>query len=270
MVPNANGIPGAWQLMNLAQQIWRSTLGRKYLMAGTGALLFLFLIGHLVGNLQVFGPPELINTYAHFLKSKPGLVWGARLGLLAVVGIHIASAISLSSQSRAARPVPYGGVTAAYGAPANSRYMLQSGLVILAFVVYHLAHFTALLPGINGVGNFHRLETTLPNGIRTHDVYAMVVLGFGVWWVSLFYLIAQALLFLHLSHGLSAMFQSLGLRNHNWWPRVTLFAKVASLALFIGYASIPLAVLAGLGRDQAAAAVHQLQHAPADGKGVGH
>lgn len=235
-------------------------------MAGTGALLFCFLIGHLIGNLQVFGPPELINNYAYFLKSKPGLVWGARLGLLALVGLHIASAISLSAQNKAARPVPYAGGKAPYAAALNSRTMLLSGLTILAFVIYHLLHFTALTPGINGVGDFRGLETVLPSGIKSHDVYAMMIIGFGVWWVSLFYLIAQALLFMHLSHGLSSMFQSLGLRNHVWWPRITLFAKVASVALFVGYASIPVSILAGMGRDYATKARHELQHAPAGGK----
>jgi len=239
-------------------------------MAGTGALLFFFLIGHLIGNLQVFGSPELINNYAYFLKSKPGLVWGARLGLLTLVGLHIASAISLSAQNRAARPIPYGGVKTPYAAPLNSRTMLLSGLIILAFVVYHLLHFTALLPGINGIGDFSRLETTLPSGIKVHDVYAMMILGFGVWWVSLFYLVAQVLLFTHLSHGLSSMFQSLGFRSHVWWPAITRFAQVTSLALFVGYASIPVAILSGLGRDYAAKVKHELQHAPAGGKELGH
>ena len=132
--------------MNLIDRVWQSSLGRKYLMALTGAALFLFLIGHLLGNLQVFGPPELINEYAHFLKSKPGLLWGARLGLLACVAVHIASAVSLSALNKAARPVGYA-KPGAYGASRASHYMLASGLVILAFVVYHLAHFTALLPG---------------------------------------------------------------------------------------------------------------------------
>lgn len=251
--------------MNLAQLIWRSSLGRKYLMAGSGLLLFGFLIGHLLGNLQVFGSPDLINTYAYFLKSKPGLLWGARLGLLVVIGVHLASAISLTLQNRAARPVPYAAGGKAYGAPANSRTMVLSGSVILAFVIYHLLHFTALLPAINGVGDFRKLETTLPNGVRVHDVYAMMILGFQVWWVTLFYLIAQVLLFLHLSHGLSSMFQSLGLRNHTWWPRVRGFAQAASLALFVGYASIPIAVLAGLGGGYAEKARHGLQHAAVSG-----
>jgi succinate dehydrogenase / fumarate reductase cytochrome b subunit len=254
--------------MNLVQHIWRSTLGRKYLMALTGALLFFFLIGHLLGNLQVFGAPELINSYAHFLKSKPGLLWGVRLGLLAVVGLHIASALSLSAQNRAARPVPYAGVKKPYGAPLNSRTMLVSGLVILAFVIYHLLHFTALLPGVNGVGDFRNLETALRDGTKSHDVYAMMILGFQVWWVSLFYLFAQALLFMHLSHGLASMFQSLGWRTHAWWPRVTLFARVVSVALFLGYASIPVAVLAGLGKSYTEKVKLAVVQADAPGKEV--
>jgi succinate dehydrogenase / fumarate reductase cytochrome b subunit len=235
--------------MNLLQRIWGSSLGKKYVMALTGIALFLFVIGHLVGNLQVFGAPDAINTYAHFLKSKPGLIWGARLGLLVTVGLHVAAALSLTAASKAARPVQYVGGSA-YGASTRSRYMLVSGLVILAFVIYHLLHFTALLPGLNGTVDFKSLHTTLPDGTKTHDVYAMMIRGFQVWWVAAFYLIAQGLLFAHLSHGLSALFQSLGLRNHVWWPRITGFANVASILIFLGYASIPLAVLVGgMGRD---------------------
>jgi succinate dehydrogenase / fumarate reductase cytochrome b subunit len=179
--------------------------------------------------------------------------------------------VSLSAQNRAARPVPYGGVKTPYAAPLNSRTMLLSGVTILAFVIYHLLHFTALMPGVNGVGDFRHLETTLPTGVKAHDVYAMMVLGFGVWWVSLAYLIAQSLLFMHLSHGLASMFQSLGFRSHTWWPRVQLFAKVASVALFVGYASIPVAILAGMGSnsDNVKKAQHQLLHTADGGKG-GH
>lgn len=209
-------------------------------MAGTGAALFLFVIGHLIGNLQVFGPPELINNYAHFLQSKPLLVWGARLGLLVIVGLHIATAAQLTAANKAARPVGYAGGEA-YGSTWQSRYMLMSGIVILAFIIYHLAHFTALLPGINGVGDFSKLKTVL-HGEEVRDVYAMMVLGFQVWWVTLFYLVAQALLFIHLGHGIASAFQSLGFRNHVWWPRIQCLAKVASIAIFIGYALIPTAI----------------------------
>jgi succinate dehydrogenase / fumarate reductase cytochrome b subunit len=227
--------------MNLINRVWQSSLGKKYVMALTGCALFVFVIGHLIGNLQVFGSPDLINSYGHFLKSKPALLWAVRLGLLACVGLHIAAAITLTAQNKAARPEGYAG-GATYGSTLASRTMLVSGLVIAAFIIYHLAHFTVLLPGINGVGDFTKLEAALPGGEKTHDVYAMMVLGFQVWWVVLFYLIAQALLFMHLGHGVAGMFQSLGFRNHVWWPRIAAFAKVASIAIFIGYASIPIAI----------------------------
>ncbi len=247
--------------MNLITRVWQSTLGKKYIMAITGVALFAFVVGHLLGNLQVFGAPDLINTYAHFLKSKPGLLWGARLGLLACVAVHIAAAVTLSALNKEARPQAYAGGSA-YGSTTASRYMLVSGLVILAFVVYHLAHFTVLLPGINGRGDFSKLTTTL-EGQAVSDVYAMMILGFQVWWVVLFYLVAQALLFMHLSHGLSAMFQSFGFRNHVWWPRIQIFARAASVALFVGYASIPIAIfLRVVGDEYAEKARHQFSQAP--------
>jgi succinate dehydrogenase / fumarate reductase cytochrome b subunit len=212
----------------------------KFVMAASGALLFLFVVGHLVGNLQVFGPPDLINTYAHFLQSKPGLVWSARLGLLVIVVLHIVSASHLSAMNRRARPVAYA-TPQGWGSPWYSRYMLMSGIVIFAFIVYHLAHFTALLPGINGAGDFRKLTTVL-HGSVVPDVYGIMILGFQVWWVSLFYIVAQGLLFMHLRHGLASMFQSLGFRNHACWPRVEGFARFASIAIFIGYTLIPAAI----------------------------
>jgi succinate dehydrogenase / fumarate reductase cytochrome b subunit len=236
--------------MSTVAGIFKSSLGRKFVMAATGGLLFLFVIGHLVGNLQVFGPPELINTYAHFLQSKPTLVWSARLGLLVLVALHITTAVQLSMANKEARPVGYAGGTA-YGSTWQSRYMLVSGLVILFFIAYHLAHFTALLPGINGVGDFSKLRTEL-HGEEVRDVYAMMVLGFQVWWVALFYLVAQALLFIHLGHGLASMFQTFGLRNHVWWPRIQFFARTASIAIFVGYALIPISIyLRVIGADYA-------------------
>src|SRR5688572_5089483 len=243
--------------MNLVNRIWQSSLGKKYVMALTGGALFAFVIGHLVGNLQVFGAPDLINTYAHFLKSKPALLWGARLGLLACVALHIAAAVALTALNREARPEGYAHDTS-YGSTTASRYMMVSGLVIAAFVFYHLAHFTVLLPGVNGVGDFRKL-TTILHGELVPDAYAMMILGFQVWWVVLFYLIAQALLFTHLSHGLSAMFQSLGLRNHVWWPRIQCFAKFASIAVFVGYTIIPVSIfLRIVGADYAATKRYEL------------
>jgi succinate dehydrogenase / fumarate reductase cytochrome b subunit len=219
-------------------------------MAGTGVLLLLFVVGHLVGNLQVFGPPELLNNYAHFLQSKPLMVWGVRLGLLTIVALHILTAAQLTVQNKEARPGGSAGGEA-YGSEWQSRYMLMSGIVILAFILYHLAHFTARLPGINGVGDFTQLKTLL-HGETVPDVYGMVILGFQVWWVSLFYLVAQALLFIHLGHGIASAFQSFGFRNHVWWPRIQFVAKAASIAIFIGYALIPASIyLRVIGADYA-------------------
>ena len=236
--------------MSTVSGLFKSSLGKKFVMAATGVLLFLFVVGHLVGNLQIFGAPEQINTYAHFLKSKPLMLWGVRFGLLAIVALHVISAVQLTAQNREARPVGYAGGDT-YGSTWQSRYMLVSGSVIAAFILYHLAHFTALLPGINGVGDFSKLKTVL-HGETVSDVYAMMILGFQVWWVTLFYLVAQALLFIHLGHGLASMFQTFGMRNHVWWPRIRCFARAASIAVFIGYAAIPISIyLRVVGSDYA-------------------
>jgi hypothetical protein len=153
--------------MSIVAGILKSSLGKKYIMAGTGVFLILFVVGHLVGNLQVFGPPELINNYAHFLQSKPVLVWSARLGLLVIVGLHIATAVQLSVANKEARPVGYADGKI-YGASWASRYMLVSGLVIAAFIVYHIAHFTALIPGISGATDFRKLRNRAA-GVSGHS-----------------------------------------------------------------------------------------------------
>lgn len=236
--------------MSTVPGLFKSSLGKKFVMAATGGLLVLFVVGHLVGNLQIFGAPEQINTYAHFLKSKPLMLWGVRFGLLAIVALHIITAVQLSLQNKEARPVGYA-VDPVYGSTWQSRYMLVSGSVIAAFILYHLAHFTALLPGINGVGDFSKLKTVL-HGETVSDVYAMMILGFQVWWVTLFYLVAQALLFIHLGHGLASSFQTFGLRDPVWWPRIRCFARAASIAIFIGYAVIPISIyLRVVGADYA-------------------
>ncbi len=239
--------PGGHKLifhMSPIQKLFTSSLGKKYLMALSGALLFGFVIAHLLGNLQVFLGPEAINAYGHFLQSKPGLVWGARLGLLAIVGIHIWTAVKLSAENKAARPVAYANwhpTVATYA----SRTMFMSGLIIAAFIVYHLLHFTVKAP-VNFTGqDFHEMTYTL-DGQAVHDVYGMMITGFQQPLVAVFYLVAMALLCLHLSHGLGAMFQSLGLKNKVYSPVIDKAALVLSAAIFVGYASIPMAVLVGI------------------------
>lgn len=235
--------------MKLLNRIFKSTLGKKIIMAVTGVALFGFVVGHLLGNLQIFIPDdgEALNRYAHFLQSTPEILWSARIGLLIMVGLHIWSAVSLTAENRAARAIGYEGAPKPVVATYASRTMFMSGLIIAAFVIYHLLHFTVLMQAINFTGqDFHSFNTVLKDGTRVHNVQRMMVTGFSNVGVSLFYMAAMGLLCLHLSHGLSAMFSSVGLKSKAYAPVIDKFARIASIAIFIGYVSIPLAVLIGI------------------------
>ena len=127
--------------MNLIKRTFGSSLGKKYIMAITGGVLFLFVIGHLLGNLQIFLGLESINRYGHFLQSNKEILWLVRLGLLAMVVLHIWSAVKLAAENKAARPIGYAGDPTPVVASYASRTMMMSGLIIAAFVIYHLLHF---------------------------------------------------------------------------------------------------------------------------------
>jgi len=235
--------------MKLLTNIFCSTLGKKYLMAVTGAAMFLFVIGHMIGNLQFFLGAEAINRYGHFLQSNIEIIWPARIGLLLMVGLHVWSAASLSRENKAARPVQYANWkpnTASYA----SRTMIWSGFIIAAFIIYHLLHYTVMVKAVNFQHvDFHTLNEVTEDGTHRHDIFSMMVTGFSNPFVSGFYVIAIGLLCLHLSHGVSAMFQSLGLKNHVYAPLLDKFAKGISVLIFLGYVSIPIAVLLGYGKD---------------------
>lgn len=234
--------------MNQLTRFLHSTLGLKCVMGLTGLAMVLFLAGHLAGNLQVFLPKEKINAYAHFLHANQGLLWLARLGLLATAGLHVWAAVTLTRRNRAARPAGYDGDPAPTAASYASRTMLMSGLVVACFVFYHLAHFTWQIPAVNFLPaaspakDFEALFVADGPQKGFHDVHAMIVHGFSHPVPVLFYLVGLALLCLHLSHGLSAMFQSLGLRAGVWRARLDLGAKALAGAFFLGYASIPAAI----------------------------
>jgi succinate dehydrogenase / fumarate reductase cytochrome b subunit len=231
--------------MKIITYIFGSSLGKKYVMAVTGFFLFLFIIGHLVGNLQVFLGPEAINRYGHFLQSNLELVWPARIGLLTLVALHIWSAAVLTVENRAARPQPYGQYNPV-GSTYASRTMIMSGLIIASFVVYHILHYTVQVEALNFTGqNFVKFE----DHESRHDIFKMIVVGFSNGWVSGFYVLSMALLCLHLSHGISSMFQSIGWKNEAYRPYVDKAAKVIAALIFAGYSSIPVAILLGYGKS---------------------
>jgi succinate dehydrogenase / fumarate reductase cytochrome b subunit len=233
--------------MNILQRFFRSSLGKKYIMALTGLGLFLFVIGHLLGNLQIFLGPEVINAYGNFLQTTPELIWPARLGLLAFAALHIWAAVTLTAQNRAARGlVSYSGAYTPTAASYASRTMMLSGAIVLVFVAYHLLHFTVQARSVNLIGKDF---VGLTDAKGRHDVYAMMIAGFRQPLVSGFYIVAMGLLCLHLSHGVGALFQSIGLKNKAWGIWIDRFGRVASWAIFLGYASIPIAVLLGYGKE---------------------
>ncbi len=231
--------------MNIIAHLFKSSLGKKYLMATTGGALFLFVAGHLLGNLQFFLGPEVINRYGHFLQTNREILWPARLGLLVMVALHIWSAVKVSAENRAARPVPYADWNPTVASYA-SRTMLMSGLIIAAFVIYHLLHFTLQAKSMNFTGQDF---VAFRDAKGRHDVYRMMVTGFSSPPVSGFYVLAMGLLCLHLSHGIGAMFQSMGWKNDVYGPSLDRFAKVAAWLIFLGYDSIPIAVLLGYGKE---------------------
>jgi succinate dehydrogenase / fumarate reductase, cytochrome b subunit len=221
---------------------FRSSLGKKYVMAVTGFALLVFVIGHMVGNLQVFLGPDQINAYGNFLQTTPELLWSARAGLLVMVGLHLYAAFTLWAENKAARPVPYGQYEPVASSFA-SRTMIMSGLIIAAFVIYHLLHYTAQVKAVNLTGQDF---VPLHDAKGRHDIYRMMVLGFSNPLVSAFYLLGVGLLCVHLSHGASSMFQSIGLKTAPCGRWIDRLALACAIVLFVGYASIPLAVLTGL------------------------
>ena len=233
--------------MHLITRLFKSSLGRKYLMAISGFCLVLFVTGHMIGNLQIFLGRETINTYAQFLQSNKEILWLIRFSLLALLILHIWSAAVLTVENRAARPLGYSGNPAPTAASYASRTMMMSGIIVAVFIVYHLLHYTALIQAVNFTGlDFSLLKEPLRDGTERHDVFAMMIFGFRNPFVAGFYLVGVGLLCLHLSHGVRAMFQSIGLKNWQWDSVIDRAAPVLAWALFLGYASIPISVWLGI------------------------
>lgn len=213
-------------------RFWASTNGKKAVMAVTGAILFLFVIFHLLGNLQVFEGPEQMNFYGAALRRFPEALWAVRVILLISVILHIWASVELALRKSKARPVGYAkrqNVASTY----SSRTMYWSGPIILAFVIYHLLHLTA--------GVVHPGGTFTPG-----DPYHNVVAGFQVWYVSAWYIFSMILLGLHIRHGAWSMFQSVGMNHPRHTPVLKKAATILAVLIVIGYISIPVSVMLGL------------------------
>ena len=223
--------------------IWTSSIGKKLIVAITGAFLVLFLAGHLVGNLLVFVGREAFNDYAYFLHHMVhgAGIWLFRLIMISALVLHVTATISLTLQNRAARK-PYECQTVIQ-ATLSSRNMIWSGLTLLAFFIYHMLHFTIRLG--NQYDTLPRYkETVMLNG--EPSIWLMVVDGFSNGWVTLFYVIAMTLLCSHLSHGVASIFQTIGLRFKKSEGLLRAVSLGYAWVIWLGFISIPLAILFGI------------------------
>ena len=218
------------------QNIFCSTIGKKWLVAITGLFMVFFVVVHLLGNLGIFSGPEATNKYAAFLKSIPMLLWGFRCALIVSVVVHVWLTIDLTRLNRRARPEFYADKKNRK-ANFSSRYMLWSGLTVLMFVCYHLAHYTL------GVTNPEYFDLHDQEG--RHHVYNMMVMGFSNPFISAFYIVAQGLLAMHLSHGISSAARTLGVGDRHLFRRIQTGGKILSAVIAILFISIPVAVLLG-------------------------
>lgn len=206
----------------------QSTIGKKIVVALTGVVLYGFLIGHVAGNLLVFGGPAVYNHYAEAIKANPLLLWGTRSVLLLSIFLHIIYTVQLTIRNRSSRPVSYSEYNPRQ-ANFPSRVMIWSGLLVAVFIVYHLLHFT--------FGIVH------PDFLA--DVYQNVITGFQVTWVAVFYIVAMLALSFHLFHGIWSVFQTLGLNHPKYNAARKIFAALVTLVIIGGFISIPVAVMTG-------------------------
>ncbi|MBV9329535.1 MAG: succinate dehydrogenase cytochrome b subunit [Chloroflexi bacterium] len=233
---NATPLARARPITGLAS-LWRSTIGKKYVMAITGLIWFGYLIVHLWGNLNVYAGPVFLNTYGDWLRivGEPFLgysqfLWLARIILIPAFVVHVWAAVQLTSRDRASRPRRYD-MRKNLESTFASRTMIFGGIFILLFLIYHLLDFT--------------FGTVNPS-YQPSDIYHNVVASFQRWPVVVFYELAMIAVGLHLFHGIWSTFQTLGWNTARITHGVRNVATVCAVLLTLGNMSIPLAVLSGI------------------------
>lgn len=225
--------------MSWLSRYLNSSLGMKQVMALTGLGLSLFALVHMLSHLQLFISLQAYNDYAAGMQSLGGLLWVARGSLLFIVLVHILTAIRLISGNRAARPQGYKKFKPQRSKLYSRGIMTLSGLLLLAFIVFHILHFTTGTVMTEAFDQHHMV-----NGVSQHDVSAMVITSFSNPLVAIGYVLLMGFLCLHLAHGMSSWFQSLGLNHPKYNGLISKVGPIFGVLLFVGYASIPLGVLA--------------------------
>lgn len=216
-------------------KLFSDSIGRKAVMAVTGLLMVLFVVGHLLGNLTIFAGADGINAYAEKLHQLAAVVWATRIVMGTAVLLHVVLSIQITMENSQAKPDKYA-VSRSLRATFASKNMIWTGVVLGAFIVWHLLQFTfRVTPDLV-------LQTDVQGRF---DVFTMVATAFKGALTAGAYVIAMVGLFLHLSHGVQSLFQTLGLSNGTMLPRYGLAGKVASFIFLVGFGAIPVAILAG-------------------------
>ena len=223
--------------MRRVLNIYRSTVGKKVLMAGSGVVFTGFVLGHMYGNLKAFLGPETFNHYAEFLREMGAplimhgqLLWVFRIALILAVLIHVVPAIPLWWLSRNARPVKYARKLDTLETTFAARTMIWGGILIGVFVVLHILHLTT--------GTLH------PDFVPG-DAYNNLVVGFQWLPIPILYIVVMGAICLHLYHGVWSFLQTLGINHPRYNQYRRPLAVIVAGVVFIGFISVPVAVLTG-------------------------
>lgn len=222
---------------SLPAEISYASVGKKVLMAVTGLVAFAYVLGHMLGNLQIFAGRERLNDYAEFLHSLGWLLWVIRVFLFAFFVIHVWKGIQLKLENWASRPQRYVKNNTVQ-ASLSSRTMIWTGLAVLSFVVYHILHFTVRVTNPQ--------YQKMVDDLGRPDVYSMVITGYQNNLIAVVYIIAVGLVCYHLTHGIASMFQTVGLNNPRFQPVLDKIAWTLAVLIFLGFISIPLGVMFGI------------------------
>ena len=220
--------------------LYRSTIGKKAIMAVTGLVLVGFVIGHMAGNLQVFLGATKMNAYASFLKSLGELLWLARIGLFVALVLHVLMAWQLTRLKQQARPVGYES-RAPQVSTVASRTMRWGGVLLLVFIVFHILHFTTgtVFPSASTPDAMYPVWSAT-------DVYGNIIAAFRTPWVVAAYVVAMLFLMLHLFHGAWSSVRTLGFARSSNHPLHRRVATVIALVVWLGFSVIPVAVFLGV------------------------